>query len=119
MTQVYARVTLLSKNQDGEKHIFCFVSLSEKADMKLKVRLFCDIKPEAPKYRRRKTQQKQLCVRRIATKLQQLNCERRRNSFGRASISARTKETLGPVHELQSSATDAYSFVRPRSVEFL
>ena len=56
--QVYARGDATSKNQHGQETKFYPPSSSETTDMQIKVRLFCDIKPEAPKYRRRTLQKK-------------------------------------------------------------
>ena len=80
-TQVYARSDATSKtNMVGKLILFTFIEWNGWM-WKLKVRLLSDIKPEAPKYHRRTLQKQPLCIMRLVTKLQQLNYERRRNSF--------------------------------------
>ena len=49
--------------------------------MQIKVRLFSDIKPEAPKYRRHTLQKRPLYIMHMVAQLQQLNYERRQNSL--------------------------------------
>ena len=43
MRRVYARTDAVVNRQDGEKYIFCFVSLTESTDMQIKVRPSRDV----------------------------------------------------------------------------